>query len=93
MRNVTKIVAILAVLGSRGTFAQTVGTSRSSAASSNTATAPFSLAQDTRLIGGAPVGHRQPRARDVPVQSPSELERLNAEDAAIDRKLIICRGC
>ena len=93
MRNMIKIVAILALLGSRGAFAQTVGTARSSAGSSNTATAPFSLMQDTRLIGGAPVGHRQPRARDVPAQSPSELERLNAEDAAIDRKLIICRGC
>jgi hypothetical protein len=93
MRNVIKIVAILALLGSRGAIAQTVGTARSSAGSLTTATARFSLTQDTRLMGGAPVGHRQPHARDVPPQSPSELERLTAEDAAIDRKLIICRGC
>jgi hypothetical protein len=93
MRNAIKIAAILALLGSRGAIAQTVGTARSSAGSSTTATALSSSTQDTRLIGGAPVGHRQPRARDVPSQSPSELERLSAEDTAIDRKLIICRGC
>ena len=93
MRNFIKTVAVLALLGSRGAAAQTVGTARSSAGSSTTATAPFSLTQDTRLIGGAPVGHRQPRAHDGPPQSPSEFERLTAEDAAIDRKLIICRGC
>jgi hypothetical protein len=93
MRNVIKIVAILTLLGSRGSVAQTVGTARSSAGSPTAATAPFPLTQDTRLIGQAPVGHRQPRARDVPPQNPGELERLTAEDAAIDRKLIICRGC
>ncbi len=93
MRNLIKTVAVLALLGSRGAIAQTVGTARLSAGSSTTAAAPFSLTQDTRLIGRAPVGHRQPEARDVPPQNPSELERLTAEDAAIDRKLIICRGC
>jgi hypothetical protein len=93
MRKLIKILAVLALLGSGGATAQTVGTARSSAGSSTAASAPFSLTQDTRLIGQAPVGHRQPRARDVPSQSPSELERVTAEDAAIDRKLIICRGC
>jgi len=93
MRNLIRTVAVLALLGSRGAIAQTVGVARSSAGSSTTATAPFSPTQDQRLIGEAPVGHRQPRARDVPSQSSSELERLTAEDAAIDRKLIICRAC
>jgi len=93
MRNLIKTIAVLALLGSRGAIAQTVGPVGPSVGSSTDATAPFSLAQDTRLIGQAPVGHRQPRVRDVPSQSPSELERLTAEDAAIDRKLIICRGC
>jgi hypothetical protein len=91
MRNLIKTVAVLALLGSRGAIAQTVGTARSSTGSS--ATAALSSTQDTRLIGVAPVGHRQPHARDVPPQSPSELERLTAEDAAVDRKLIICHGC
>lgn len=93
MRNVIKIVAILALLGSRGAIAQTVGTARSPAGSPTTVTAPFSLTQDTRLIDGAPVGHRQPHVRDVPTQNPGDLERLTEEDAAVDRKLTICRGC
>lgn len=93
MRNVIKIIAVLALLGSRGAIAQTVGTARSSAGSPITATAPLSLTQNTRSIGEAPVGHRQPRVRDVPSQQPADLERLTEEDAAIDRKLIICRGC
>ena len=93
MRNVIKIVTILALLGSRGAIAQTLGPARSSAESSSTAAGPFSVAQDTRLINEAPIGHRQPRARDVPPQSPGALERLTPEDAAIDRKLVICRRC
>ena len=71
MRNVIKIVALLALLGSRGAIAQTVRTARSSAGSLTTATAPLSLTQDTRLTRGAPVGHRQPQARDVPSQNPA----------------------
>jgi hypothetical protein len=43
----------------------------------------------------APVGHRQPRAADLPAtrqRDPSDewLNRLNRET---DRKLEICRGC
>jgi hypothetical protein len=51
------------------------------------------LAQNTRLIGGAPVGHRQPHARDVPSENPGDLKHIGEEDAAVDRKLNICRGC
>jgi hypothetical protein len=93
MRNFVKTLAVLALLGSRGTIAQTVGTARSSAGALATATAPLSSTQDARLMGGAPVGHRQPHARDVPLQNPGDLERLTEEDAVIDRKLTICRGC
>jgi len=46
-----------------------------------------------RLVSEAPVGHRQPRVRDVPSQNPGDLEHLTDEDAAVDRKLTICRGC
>jgi len=43
----------------------------------------------------APVGHRQPRAADIPAdgrkhESDAWLQRLNRE---LDRKLWICRGC
>jgi hypothetical protein len=49
--------------------------------------------RNLRLAAGAPVGHRQPRARDVPSEDPNNLEQISAEDAAIDRKLVICRRC
>jgi hypothetical protein len=44
----------------------------------------------------APVGHRQPRASDVPdeknLSSPSDM--TSKDDAALDRKIkSICRGC
>lgn len=43
----------------------------------------------------APVGHRQPRAIDVPDMtrpSPADTEQQRL-DQEIDRKLLICRGC
>jgi hypothetical protein len=50
------------------------------------------LTQNTQSIG-APVGHRQPHARDVPSENSGDLEHIGEEDAAVDRKLNICRGC
>lgn len=44
-------------------------------------------------VGQAPIGHRQPKLRDVPTEKPSDLERPADEDVRVDRKLIICRGC
>jgi hypothetical protein len=39
----------------------------------------------------APVGHRQPRAQDVP---SDQSEATKAEDRALDKALkSICRGC
>ena len=92
MRNFIRIVAVLAFLGDRASIAQTLETARPSVGYS-TARAPLRLTQDTRFSTGAPVGHRQPQAHDVPSQSPGDLERLTEEDAVLDRKLIICRGC
>jgi hypothetical protein len=50
---------------------------------------------DEPVLPPAPVGHRQPRAADVPPTlqrdgSDEWLQRLNQET---DRKLKICRGC
>jgi hypothetical protein len=65
--------------------------------------APAALAQKTDRNGAntgtnpapaiaAPVGHRQPRVGDVP--SETGVTKLDAEDAALDRKIkSICRGC
>src|SRR4029079_10563617 len=93
MRNVIKIVTILAFLGGRGAIAQTLVPARSFAASSGTAAGLSSLAQDTRMIGEAPVGHRQPRVRDVPPQSPGELDRPTPEDVAVDCTAVHCARC
>jgi len=44
----------------------------------------------------APVGHRQPRADQVPEgkNNPSATEADKREDAELDRKIkSICRGC
>jgi hypothetical protein len=47
-------------------------------------------------IPPAPVGHRQPRASDVPSEKnlSNPNDQANKEDAALDRKIkSICRGC
>jgi hypothetical protein len=42
----------------------------------------------------APVGHRQPRAADVPTSTSVSQYVLDQEDANVDRKISgICRGC
>jgi hypothetical protein len=44
----------------------------------------------------APVGHRQPRAGDVPNEKnlSNPNDPINKADAALDRKIkSICRGC
>jgi hypothetical protein len=46
--------------------------------------------------GQAPVGHRQPRAGDVPDEKNlgDMNESMSRDDVALDRKLkSICRGC
>jgi hypothetical protein len=55
--------------------------SHSWTAGSETTTKPWS----------APVGHRQPRAADLPASTPQILDQ---EDADVDRKIgSVCRGC
>jgi hypothetical protein len=60
MRNLITTIALLALLGSSGAIAQTTGSARSPAELASP-TARSSMKPDTRLIGSAPVGHRQPR--------------------------------
>lgn len=55
-----------------------------------------STAVKDRPIPQAPIGHRQPRASDVP--PPKEMtdpnDPLSKENALLDRKIkSICRGC
>jgi hypothetical protein len=41
----------------------------------------------------APIGHRQPRAKDVPPGLQDNYGVRSLEDVVIDRKLRICRDC
>jgi len=76
----TTAALLLMVLGS-GATAQTTQDSRPAVIDS---------------IPTAPVGHRQPRAADVPSEKnlSNPNDPVNREDAALDRKIkSICRGC
>jgi hypothetical protein len=56
------------------------------------ATPVLAAAETTTRPWSAPVGHRQPRAADVPAYlSPQTLDQ---EDINVDRKIRgVCRGC
>ena len=82
MRRIILSMALVTLIGVPTGFAQTGG--GSSSAVKNSGPLP------------APVGHRQPRASDVPseknIDNPNDL--LSKENAALDKKLkSICRGC
>jgi hypothetical protein len=87
MRKSLLSVALAVLIGAPAAFAQ-----------GGTSTVP----KNSPSVGGmggipeAPIGHRQPRASDVP--SEKNLSDPNnpakKEDAALDRKIkSICRGC
>ncbi|MGQ0685695.1 hypothetical protein [Bradyrhizobium sp.] len=85
MREVLLSVALVLLIGIPGGFAQTGGTSTAVKNPTGTGVPP------------APVGHRQPRAADVPderynLNNPNDP--LAKENALLDKKLKgICRGC
>jgi hypothetical protein len=58
-------------------------------------TSPEPTNPDKNLMHEAPVGHRQPRVKDVPPDAASPNGSRDAEaDKALDRKIKgICRGC
>ena len=78
------ITAVLLMLGSAA-MAQSGGMGSQRCSSNIPATIPE-----------APVGHRQPRADQVPSEKnlSDPNNAVNREDAALDRKIkSICRGC
>jgi hypothetical protein len=68
-------------------------TSGALAQSKSGTSSPAPSATGSDSLSSAPVGHRQPRASDVPsAQEKGYTE--SAEDKALDRKIkSICRGC
>jgi len=85
MKKMIVSLALLVLVGSGGAYAQSGGGLGSSNGQS--------------LKGGipeAPVGHRQPRASDVPDEknlgNPNDM--LGKENSLLDKKIkSICRGC
>jgi hypothetical protein len=58
------------------------------------ATPALASGETTTRPWSAPVGHRQPRAADVPTSTSASQQTLDQEDANIDRKISnVCRGC
>jgi hypothetical protein len=82
MRKVITATALLILLGTPAAVAQNSSRNTGSGASSSSGAG----------LPSAPVGHRQPKAGDVP--SEKNVDKLDAENAALDKKIkSICRGC
>jgi hypothetical protein len=83
-------IALLALIDTSAAIAQTVG-------SRNPSAPPPSTNLDMQLLPEAPVGHRQPRADQVPSEKnlmDDPNDPINRENAALDRMVKgICRGC
>jgi hypothetical protein len=82
--NLIAITTLLLLIGGPAALAQ------NSTRSGNSATSGASSGSGG--LPSAPVGHRQPRVGDVP--NEKGVTKLDAEDAALDKKIkSICRGC
>ena len=84
MRKLIMTMAMLALLGSPAAMAQTGNNAGSTGAAS-----PAPPRE-------APIGHRQPRAGDVPSEKNlnDPNDPLSKENALLDKKIkSICRGC
>jgi hypothetical protein len=82
MKKIVVLVALLALIGVPTAIAQTGTGSGASKSGSG--------------VPSAPVGHRQPRAGDVPSEKNlgNPNDPINKEDAILDKKIkSICRGC
>jgi hypothetical protein len=81
MQKAALSIALTFLIGSPGAFAQ------------GSSSVPKNSDKSTVQ---APVGHRQPRAGDVPSEKNlgNPNDPINKEDAALDKKIkSICRGC
>jgi len=90
MRKLITTIALLALIDTSAAIGQTVG-------SRNPSAPPPSTSPDKPLLPEAPVGHRQPRADQVPPEKnlmDDPNDQINRENAALDRMVKgICRGC
>ena len=85
MKKIMVVAASLVVLLGGAAVAQTGGSKGSTSGGASSGS-----------VLPAPVGHRQPRAADVPSEKnlSNPNSPANKEDAELDRKIkSICRGC
>jgi len=81
MGKLMTVAAVLILLGISAAMAQNSKSGSGSSTSNGTG------------VQSAPVGHKQPRAGDLP-QEKNSIDKLDAENAALDKKIkSICRGC
>jgi hypothetical protein len=86
------IVAALALCSGAALAQNDAGQPGSSGSGQTTGQANSGPGQSTN-VRQAPVGHRQPSAKDVPPRVDENLGARSPEDQAVDRKLRICRDC
>ena len=90
MRKLITTIALLALIDTSVAIAQTVG-------SRNPSAPPPLMSSNQQSIPEAPIGHRQPRADQVPSEKNlmgDPNDPINRENAALDRMVNgICRGC
>jgi hypothetical protein len=85
MQKLIMSMALLVLIGGPAAMAQSGSKTGTSGAANQPATARE-----------APIGHRQPRADEVPSEKnlANPNDPLSRENAALDRKIkSICRGC
>jgi hypothetical protein len=88
MRKLITTIALLALIDGSVAIAQTAG--------SRNRAAPLPRNSGQQLLPEAPVGHRQPRADQVPSEKNlmDPNDPVNQENATLDRMINgICRGC
>jgi hypothetical protein len=78
------LAAILSAAIATPVLAEAIVQESGAYAPNETATRPWS----------APVGHRPPRAGDIPASTSTSRQIIVQEDAYVDRKINgVCRGC
>jgi hypothetical protein len=91
MQRLVMSLALTILIGGPAALAQSGGSSSYPKNTTNTTAGSAGSG-----VPQAPVGHRQPRAGDVPNEKnlSDPNNPVNKEDAALDRKIkSICRGC
>ena len=87
MNGLVRTFMLAALLNARAAVAQTVAVPA----------APVVKSEQTVGMAesrfAAPIGHRQPRVQDIDSRETAIIERIDQENATLDRRLNICRGC